>query len=100
MATKIHTELAFEEAIEDVLLKSGYEQGSQDDYDVEYALDTSRLFKFLKTSQSDKWSKLEEIHRDQIEPKLLQRLHKELELRGALDVIRNGFTPFVRLTGF
>jgi type I restriction enzyme R subunit len=90
--TKIHTELAFEEAIESVLLQSGYIKGNVADYNKEFCVDENLLFSFLQTSQPKKWATSETIHRSDTQTKLLQRLHKELDNRGALDIIRNGFT--------
>jgi type I restriction enzyme R subunit len=90
--TRVHTELAFEEAIEDVLFQSGYIQGNPAHYNKEFCVDENLLFSFLQNSQPQKWKKSEAIHRTDTETKLLQRLHKELEVRGALDIIRNGFT--------
>lgn len=93
MSTNQHTELAFEEAIEDALLHDdGYIKGSPANYNKDYAIDEALLFRFLQRSQAKKWEKLESIHHAEMENKLLQRLNKELELRGTLDVIRNGFT--------
>jgi type I restriction enzyme, R subunit len=90
--TKIHTELAFEEAIEAVLFQSGYVQGNVAHYNKEFCVDENLLFRFLQRSQLQKWKKSEAIHRADTQTKLLQRLHKELDSRGALDIIRNGFT--------
>ena len=90
--TKIHTELAFEEAIEAVLLNSGYVKGDITNYNKEFCVDENLLFNFIQNSQPQKWKKSEAIHRADTQTKLLQRLHKELDTRGALDVIRNGFT--------
>jgi len=89
---KNHTELAFEVAIEEVLLQSGYTKGNPAHYHKEFCVDETLLFQFLQDSQPQKWSKSESLHRADTPTKLLQRLHKELETRGALDVIRNGFT--------
>ena len=87
-----HTELAFEIAIEHVLLNSGYLKGNPSDYNKDFGIDEVLLFKFLEKSQPHKWQKATTIHTKDIQLKLLQRIAKELELRGALDVIRNGFT--------
>ncbi len=92
MNTRVHTELAFEEAIEDVLFQSGYIKGNNAHYNKEFCVDENLLFSFLQNSQPQKWKRSEAIHRADTETKLLQRLHKELDTRGALDVIRNGFT--------
>lgn len=90
--TRTHTELAFEEAIEAELIASGYTKGNVADYNKEFSIDEKLLFVFLQNSQPQKWQKSEVIHRADTQTKLLQRLHKELDNRGALDVIRNGFT--------
>ncbi len=92
MKTRNHTELAFEEAIETVLLQSGYIKGNATDYSKDFCVDENLLFAFLQNSQPAKWEKSASIHRADTQTKLLQRLHKELDTRGALDVIRNGFT--------
>ena len=87
-----HTELAFEEVIEDVLLNTGYIKGNPKDFHAAIAIDTKKLFQFLKTSQEDKWKSLEAIHRNAMEDKVLQRLNKELQLKGVLHILRRGFT--------
>ncbi|KHJ37141.1 type I restriction enzyme EcoR124II R protein [Pedobacter glucosidilyticus] len=92
MNNKIHTELAFENAIEEVLLNSGYIQGLASNYNKEFGFDEVLLFQFLKDAQPKKWEKALAIHKNDIELKLLQRIAKEIELKGCLDVIRNGFT--------
>ena len=40
------------------------------------------------------WDKIEAVHKDETENKVLQRLIKEIDLRGVLDVIRKGFTDY------
>jgi type I restriction enzyme R subunit len=94
-STQIHTEKAFEEAIESHLLqKGGYIKGNPDDFNRELALDTKTIFAFLQKSQSEAWKKSLSIHGSDIETKLLQRLTKELDNRGTLDVLRNGFIDY------
>lgn len=91
--SKKHTELAFEEAIEHHLTTSGdYIIGNSENFNQLYAVDTKILFSFLKESQPAEWKKLASLHRDEIEKKILFRLDKEMQNRGSLDVIRNGFT--------
>jgi len=93
--TPIHTEKAFEEAIESQLFeKGGYIKGNPDDFNRELALDTKTIFAFLHESQPEAWEKSLEIHGTGIESKLLQRMMKELDNRGALDVLRNGFVDY------
>ena len=91
--SKQHTELAFENAIEQFLLNTKeYIKGDPEDFNKTYAMDTKLLFSFLRNSQEKEWKKLESVHREDIENKILFRLDKEMQSRGALDVIRNGFT--------
>lgn len=54
----------------------------------------SYITDFLKTSQNKEWNKISAIHKTDVDKKVVQRLLKELELRGTLDVIRNGFTDY------
>src|SRR5690606_13955505 len=49
---------------------------------------------FLQSSQPNKWEKIKAIHEKDVENRVLQRLYKELDLRGSLDVLRNGFTDY------
>lgn len=95
MAQGIHTESTFETAIETELLSKGaYVKGFSDDFDPELGLFPGYITGFLKASQPKKWDKISNIHKSDVEKKVIQRLLKELDLRGTLDVIRNGFTDY------
>jgi len=95
MAKGIHTELTFESAIEISLLETGgYTKGFSEDFDAQLGLFPKYIIEFLKASQPKSWEKLINIHKDEAEKKVIQRLIKEIDLRGALDVIRNGFTDY------
>lgn len=95
ITTPVHTEKAFEEDIESSLLeKGGYIKGSPDDFNRELALDIKTIFTFLQESQPEAWKKSLEIHGAGIKSKLLQCLTKELDNRGTLDVLRNGFIDY------
>lgn len=95
MAKGIHTELTFEQAIESNLLDyGGYVKGSSTDFDVQQGLFPSYITDFLKQSQPKAWDKIANIHKDEVEQKVIQRLVKEIDLRGALDVLRKGFTDY------
>ena len=89
------TEQAFEEAIEKSLIeKGGYAKGDPSDFSRELAFDPKTIFAFLKDTQPKSWKKLSEIHGSQVESKVLQRLFKELDNRGTLDVLRKGFVDY------
>ena len=95
MAKGIHTEQTFEAAIETALLeKGGYVQGKSDDFDVQLGIFPSYVIQFLQNSQPKEWNKIEAIHKADVGQKVVQRLLKEIDLRGTLDVLRNGFTDY------
>lgn len=95
MAKGIHTELTFETAIEESLLEfGGYTKGFSEDFDTQMGLFPKYVINFLKESQPILWQKIANIHKDEVDKKVISRLIKEIELRGVLDVIRNGFTDY------
>ena len=95
MAQGIHTELTFEAAIEAALLTNGgYIKGHCDDFDSQLGLFPKYITDFLKESQPKEWAKITTTHKDDVEKKVISRLVKEIDLRGVLDVIRNGFTDY------
>jgi type I restriction enzyme R subunit len=61
-------------------------------YDRQLCLDAEPLFDFLYTTQAKVWEKLKVQHGDAVREKFLQRLTKEIESRGTLDVLRKGVT--------
>src|SRR5680860_86514 len=95
MPKGIHTEFTFEEAIEASLLENGgYIKGHSQDFEAKLGLFPSYIIHFLQTSQPTLWDKIVNIHKDNVEQKVIQRLLKELDNRGTLDVLRNGFTDY------
>ena len=95
MAKGIHTELTFEAAIELSLLEDGgYVKGHSTDFNADLGIFPKYVIEFLKNSQPKQWDKLANIHKDAVETKVVQRLLKELDSKGTLDVLRNGFTDY------
>lgn len=91
----VTTENTFETAIFQSLIQDGgYQPGNTEAYNRELGLFTDDLITFLKVSQLKRWEKLVAVHGTDVEKRVLQRLYKELDLRGALDVIRNGFVDY------
>src|SRR5437016_6770712 len=91
----IRKEITFEDAIETYLIDhGGYRKGNKEEFNRESALNKNTVLAFLQESQPKAWEKLKAIHGKDIESKVIQRLYKELELRGMLDVLRNGFTDY------
>lgn len=69
---------------------NGYEQGTNADYNREYAIDETRLFRFLQDTQPDAMEKLGVFKADLKKKQFLNRLQGEIAKRGVVDVLRNG----------
>src|ERR1051326_2730808 len=92
MTEDIHTEGRFESSIIAHLCANGWTEGRASDFSVELAFDKEAILDFIKNSQEGEWKKLQTYYNKDAENKFLQRLVKELELRGTLDVLRHGIT--------
>ena len=73
---------------------NGYEQGQNHDYNMEYALDTVRLFRFLKDTQPDAVDKLQLETNPQKKAQFLSRVRDEITKRGIIDVLRKGVKAY------
>ena len=92
MTIDIHTEATFEAAIVDYLCNNGWQQANSNDFSKDLAFDKKAVLSFIQSSQPKEWEKLKSYYKEETENKLFQRLFKELDLRGMLDVIRHGIT--------
>ncbi|MBL6445411.1 type I restriction endonuclease subunit R [Fulvivirga sp. 29W222] len=91
----ITTEHTFESAIVQSLVEhGGYTEGNSPDYSPELGLFKYEVLSFLQESQPQRWAKIMAIHGEQANNRIIQRLYKELDLRGSLDVLRNGFVDY------
>lgn len=89
------TEKTFETALVQHLVENGgYAQGDAGHYNPDYGLFVPEVLAFLQSSQPQKWEKITGIHGAEVENRVIQRLIKELDLRGSLDVLRNGFVDY------
>lgn len=70
--------------------QNGYEQGANADYNREYAIDETRLFRFLQDTQPDAMDKLGVFKAEIKKKQFLNRLQGEIAKRGIIDVLRNG----------
>ena len=70
--------------------RNGYEEGSNADYNKEYAMDEMRLFRFLQGTQPTEMDKLSVFKSDTKKRQFLNRLSGEIAKRGIIDVLRNG----------
>ena len=91
----ITTEQTFESAIVESLVQYGnYSQGNAPDYSPEFGMFKFEVIAFLQDTQPKAWAKIITVHGDDAHNRVIQRLFKELDLRGSLDVLRNGFTDY------
>lgn len=91
----ITKEHVFESALVQSLMENGgYTIGDASAYSKELGFFRDEIISFLKTSQPSRWAKIESVHGTDVENRVLQRLYKEMDLRGCLDVLRNGFTDY------
>ena len=90
-----HTrELAFESTVESMLLDGGWRKGDLGEWDVDRALFPARALAFIRDTQPELWAKMSALHGANIESTLIEMLVKELDNKGALDVLRHGFRFF------
>lgn len=73
---------------------NGYEEGNNTDYNKEYAIDETRLFRFLQDTQPAQMGKLGVFQSEQKRWQFLNRLQGELAKRGIIDVLRNGIKVY------
>lgn len=91
----ITTENIFETAlVQSLTEQGGYTEGNAPDYSPELGMFKYEVIKFLQESQPKRWEKISAIHGADADNRVIQRLYKELDLRGSLDVLRNGFVDY------
>lgn len=95
---KKHTEARLEDAIVDQLTSNGgyvffdYNKGeAAGRYDKQRALDPALVLAFIQATQAKVWKSLEAIHGTGTSKIILDHLAKELEIKGTLKVLRQGF---------
>jgi type I restriction enzyme R subunit len=88
-------ENTFEKAIVDSLVQHGrYTEGNAPDYSPELGLFKYDILHFLQETQPRNWERISAIHGVETENRIIQRIYKEMDLRGSLDVLRNGFIDY------
>ena len=95
---KKHTEARLEDAIIDCLTTDGgyvfvdYRSGlAKDRYDKALALDPALVLDFIEATQEKTWNSLAAIHGADTGKVVLDHLVKELDTKGMLKVLRQGF---------
>ena len=90
------TEQAFESTVESLLLDAGWRTGDLGEWDVERALFPARAVAFIRETQPASGRSMAGLHGDDVEPLIVAQLARELDLKGALDVLRHGFKFYGR----
>ncbi|URN10023.1 DEAD/DEAH box helicase family protein [Actinomadura madurae] len=90
MGAKVYGERTFEDAVESALIANGWEPGQPGNYDRELGLDTAELAVFLGRTQPKEWERLRGAYGDDPARPFARLVAKEIDARGALDVLRTG----------
>jgi type I restriction enzyme, R subunit len=86
------TEKVFETYVEEILHeKMDWKQGDRSEWDKERALFPKGVVAFLRATQPKLWEEMKALHGAGLESLLVIALAKELDLKGALHVLRHGF---------
>ena len=92
-----HTdERAFESTVESMLLEGGWRTGDRAEWNAERALFSSRAVAFIRETQPDEWARMASLHGEEAEAHIIDALARELDLKGALEVLRHGFRFYGR----
>lgn len=87
-----HYESTFEKLITTYLLKNGWISGVNSNYSREFGLDLHELKLFIIDTQATSWERLVSLHgnEDLALRKFGERIGKEIDIRGTVDVLRKG----------
>jgi type I restriction enzyme, R subunit len=91
MTMKRTSETVFENAIEDVLLSSGFQRHTSKEFDRENAIFPAVALKFIQTTQPKIWDKLELLHGEKTGDRVISALCKWMDTNGSLSTLRHGF---------
>lgn len=73
-----------------LVAENGYEQGTNATYNITYAIDEERLFRFLEATQKKKLEELHILENDLEKEKFLKQLDKKLKTDGVIEILRKG----------
>lgn len=84
-------ERAFEATVESMLVEGGWYKGDVAEWDVEQALFSARVVAFLQAAQPELWRQLATQHGESLDAMVVDQLVKQLDIKGTLGVLRQGF---------
>ena len=96
--SKVTSETTFEANLEEILHeKCGWRKLPKDGWDKANAYFPQEVIAFIRRTQPELWQQMEKLHGVELQPKLLDTLLKELDLKGTLHVLRHGFKFYGKL---
>src|SRR5947207_3363996 len=96
MTSVTHSELAFEDVIEQGLLTSGYITVDRAGFDRERAIFPALVLDFIRETQPKEWAKLEALHGPRTGEQIIGDLCKWMDTNGSLATLRHGFKCYGR----
>ncbi len=85
------SEKGFQRDIYTYLESTGYVKRSTKDYNVATCLDVELVLDFVKSTQENAWNKFAHVYKGNAEEKFIISLSKQLDVKGTIEVLRNGF---------
>ncbi|WP_419845053.1 type I restriction endonuclease subunit R [Candidatus Poriferisocius sp.] len=81
----------FESTIESMLVKGGWHKGDVGEWDEERAVFPVGVVGFLRAAQPELWGQLAAQHGESLAEMVVDQLAKQLDIKGTLGVLRQGF---------
>jgi len=85
------SEKTFQNDIIAHLVSTGYYKRGNENYNGPSCLDPELTLKFILDTQPRQWRKFERVYGDDVERKFFYRLVNEIDKKGTINVLRNGF---------
>jgi len=85
------SEKAFQNDIIAHLVSTGYHKRGANNYDKVICLDPELTLRFIQDTQEKEWGKFEKLYGDKAGQKFFYRLITEIDKKGTINVLRNGF---------
>ncbi|MCL5674889.1 MAG: DEAD/DEAH box helicase family protein [Candidatus Omnitrophica bacterium] len=73
------------------LISTGYHKRGTHNYDKTICLDPELTLKFIQDTQEKEWKKFQRVYGDKSKQKFFYRLVTEIDKKGTINILRNGF---------
>jgi type I restriction enzyme, R subunit len=85
------SEKAFQNDIICSLVQNGYYKSNSTHYNRALSLDPALTLKFIQNTQPKQWNRYKSFYGEEVEKKFFFRLNNELNKKGTIYILRNGF---------